>query len=76
MSDYVVIHQDGKKDLTLDTLKGYETKLPSESFMRVHKSYIVNMAHIDHIERNRIVIGDQRIPIGATYQKAFNERLG
>jgi len=76
MSDYVVIHQDGKKDMTLDTLKGYENKLPSESFMRVHKSYIINLAHIDHIERNRIVIGDQRIPIGATYQKAFNERLG
>ncbi len=76
LSDYVAIHVDGKKHLTLDTLKGYEEKLPKKSFVRVHKSYIINLSHIDHVERNRIVIGQDRIPVGATYQKAFNARLG
>lgn len=76
LSDYVVIHLDGKKHLTLNTLKSFENKLPSRSYVRVHKSYIVNLSFIDHIERNQIVIGDKRIPIGATYQKAFNQLLG
>jgi len=76
LSDYVAIHVDGKKHLTLDRLKAFESKLPSSSFVRVHKSYIINLAHIDHVERNRIVMGDQRIPVGATYQKAFVKRLG
>ena len=75
LSDYVVIHLEGKKHLTLSTLKGFEERLPSDKFIRVHKSFIINFSFINHIERNQIIIGDKRIPIGVTYQKAFIQRL-
>jgi two-component system LytT family response regulator len=43
--------------------------------MRVHKSYIVSLSKIEYIERNRIVIGDRRIPVSEGYKKAFWERI-
>jgi DNA-binding LytR/AlgR family response regulator len=61
--------------LTLDTLKNFNKTLPGDRFIRVHKSWIVALPHIDYIERNRIVIGDQRIPIGGTYQEEFWKRI-
>lgn len=75
LSDYVRIQTGKGPILTLDTLRNFAESLPQDQFMRVHKSWIVSFAKIDYIERNRIVIGDQRIPIGATYQKAFWEKI-
>ena len=50
-----------------------EKKLPSERFIRVHRSYIVNLDTIHTIERNRIVFGDTRIPVGDQYKDKFQE---
>lgn len=75
LSDYVRIQTTAGPVLTLDTLRNFAESLPSAQFMRVHRSWIVALARIDYIERNRIVIGNQRIPIGATYQKAFWEKI-
>ena len=74
LSDYVAIHlAGGKRVLTLDTLKNFETLLPNDKFRRIHKSYLINLTKIDFIERQRIVITGKHIPIGATYQKSFWE---
>ena len=43
--------------------------LPSPAFMRVHRSYIVNMKKIESVDRNRIVIGNQFIPISESYKE-------
>ena len=75
LSDYIQIHLEDKKILTLDTLKNFTGRLPSNNFTRVHKSFVINMDQIDHIERNQIIIGDKRIPIGGKYLKNFQERL-
>lgn len=75
LSDYVRIQTGEGPVLTLDTLKNFNKTLPGERFVRVHKSWIVALPHIDYIERNRIIIGDQRIPIGATYQEEFWKRI-
>ncbi len=75
LSDYVRIQTGEGPVLTLDTLKNFTETLPGERFVRVHKSWIVALPHIDYIERNRIVIGDQRIPIGGTYQEEFWKRI-
>ena len=71
LSDYVRIQTKKGPVLTLDTLKNFAESLPVSQFIRVHKSWIIAIPHIDFIERNRIMIGEQRIPIGATYQDGF-----
>lgn len=71
LSDYVAIQTKENKVLTLQNMKDFEQILPKNRFMRVHKSYIVSLEHIEFIERNRIVIEGEYIPIGATYKDAF-----
>ncbi len=73
LKDYVKIHTEGKLILTKTTMKNIIEKLPSGSFIRVHKSYIISLDKIDMIENSRIVIGNQRIPIGESYRSSFFE---
>jgi DNA-binding LytR/AlgR family response regulator len=73
LKDYVKIHTEGKHILTKTTMKNIIEKLPSDAFLRVHKSYIISLDKIDMIENSRIVIGNQRIPIGESYRSSFYE---
>lgn len=69
--DYVAIQKTNEKILTLENMKYFEKTLPSNQFVRVHKSYIISLDHISYIEKNRIVIGKEFIPIGGKYQDNF-----
>lgn len=51
-------------------------KLPSNQFLRVHKSFVVNVNFIKTVQRNRIVINDIRIPIGDSHKSEFFSVLG
>ncbi|MBP5217841.1 MAG: response regulator transcription factor [Bacteroidales bacterium] len=77
MKDYVKIHLDDGSDpvLSLMRLKTMEEKLPKDRFVRVQKSFIVRIPKIEAIERNHIVIGKNRIPIGETYREYLYEAL-
>ncbi|MEM6800943.1 MAG: LytTR family DNA-binding domain-containing protein [Bacteroidota bacterium] len=75
MGDYVSIYTESGRILTLENMKSFESRLAMEQFMRVHKSYLVAMDKIDFVEKNRIRIREELIPIGATYQEAFWKRL-
>jgi DNA-binding LytR/AlgR family response regulator len=76
MRDYVVIHTTTNgKIMTLQSIRSFQEQLPDNNFMRVHKSYLVSLDKIQFIERNRIVINDNYIPVGETYQEAFQQRL-
>lgn len=75
MADYVTIVTAAKKIHTLENLKHYEATLPSDRFMRVHKSYIIAMDKIAFVERNRAVILKEYIPVSDTYKKAFFEKV-
>jgi len=75
MGDYCTIHLSTGKVMTLEKLKSFTERLPSRQFCRVHKSYIVAIDKIDFIEKNRIQIADQLIPIGSTYEEAFKKLL-
>jgi len=57
------------------TLKAIEAKLPADKFMRVHRSYIINLDKVNTVERNRIVFGDKRITVSDQYKEAFNTFL-
>ena len=77
LKDYVKIHlNDGTQPvLSLMRLKNLEEKLPGDRFVRVHKSYIVQLSQIEAIERSHILIGSDRIPIGESYQPDLFQRL-
>ncbi len=75
LKDYIKIFTKEKTVLTLMPLKMMEGKLPSDKFVRVHRSYIVSISKIDSIERSRIIIGDNWIPIGDYYKDEFQKRL-
>ena len=74
LKDYVRIYtvDEQKSIMTLMNLKALEQSLPS-TFMRVHRSFIVNTSKIKIIERNRIVFGSKYIPISDSYKQAFND---
>ncbi|TKG97083.1 response regulator transcription factor [Puteibacter caeruleilacunae] len=75
LKDYIKIHLTDKSILTLNSLKKVQDKLPDDIFVRVHRSYIVSLARIDSIQRNRIVIGKDHIPLGENYRAAFNQKI-
>jgi two-component system, LytTR family, response regulator len=76
LKDYVSIYTINERILTLQTMKKMEETLPSHRFARVHKSYIVSLEKIEAIERQRISIGKELIPVGDSYQKDFMKMLG
>jgi len=76
LRDYVAIHTNAGKILTLESMKQMEASLPEDQFIRIHKSYIINRNRIDFIERGRIVIGTAYLPIGDTYKDKVREKLG
>lgn len=75
MADYVRIYTDAKRYTVYSSMKGIANKLPNNQFMRVHRSYIVNLSRINSIEDNTLVIGERLIPVGVTYQKTLMARL-
>lgn len=75
LKDYVKVYtkNDPKPVLSLTSLKLLESKLPESTFMRIHRSFIVNLEKIDTIERSRIVFGKVYIPVSDQYKEKFQE---
>lgn len=81
LQNYVVIHTTtSEKIIARQTLSSLEASLPTSAFARVHKSFIVALAHIHSVERGRIFIqasadAPLSIPVGEAYHSAFYGRL-
>ncbi|MBR1873121.1 MAG: response regulator transcription factor [Bacteroidales bacterium] len=78
MSEYLKIHVATRPDpvVVLLSMKKFEERLPSDKFMRVHKSYIINLSCISEVSKNRILLqGDVSVPIGDIYRPAFSAWL-
>lgn len=73
MSEYIKIHLlHSKPVMSLLSMKSIEVQLPSDRFMRVHRSYIVNLSKISVIERSRIIFdGNIYIPVSEQYKGVF-----
>lgn len=74
MSEYLRIYLEGnpRPIIVLLSMKKMEERLPSRTFMRVHRSYIINLKMIQEISKNRISLGDDtEIPIGDSYRDQF-----
>ena len=75
LKDYVkfCLEDNEKSILSLMSMKSLEENLPESKFMRVHRSFIVNLDKIKTIERNRIVFGKEYIPISENYKEKFHK---
>ena len=58
------------------SLKKLEEELPSNNFMRIHRSFIIGLDKIEAIERNHIVIGKEQIAIAPNYKDSLMEYIG
>jgi len=76
LRDYIAFHTTTGKILSLERMKNMDDLLPQNSFLRIHKSYIININNIDYIERGRIVINKEHLPIGETYKEIVRTKLG
>lgn len=77
LKDYVKIYIEGNQNPIVShiTMKTMEEMLPCDSFMRVHRSYIINTSKIKEIDHNRIVFYKVRIPVSDSYKDTFQEFL-
>ena len=76
MSEYLKIYLEGQKPvITLLSMKKMEENLPPY-FMRIHRSYIINLKKIQEVNKNRVIMdADTYLPIGDNYREAFNNYL-
>ncbi len=70
---YVKVYTKDKMLLTYDKLSAFEERLPSQQFMRVHKSYIVAILQIKRVEGNQLFIQKEVIPVGGNYRAMIRE---
>lgn len=75
LGDYIVINTDDSKYIVHNTMKGIESKLSPDKFLRVHRSYIVRLDRIETLDESVIVIKQKIIPIGGTYKSRLMNRL-
>jgi two-component system LytT family response regulator len=75
MKDYLRIVMPNKRIMTLQTFKNMLSTLPENQFCRIHKSYIISIDKIKAIERNHVIINNERIPIGESYKNDFFDKL-
>lgn len=77
LKDYVIIYTQKERFTIHSTMKDIEKKLPQDSFMRVHRSYILNLKKIKSIDSSIVIIeeSDKRVPIGGSYKEELFKRL-
>lgn len=75
LGDYVHIVTNHSKLIVYSTMRAVEEKFPAALFVRVHRSFIVNLKRVETIEDNTIILDNKYIPIGQTYLKEVFQRL-
>ncbi len=73
--NYVTIHAGKTKYLVLQNMKTFEEQLMPYQFIRIHKSYIISLAHVDTIEKSSVKIGQEEIPLSESYKESFQQFL-
>lgn len=73
--NYCKIHCKDKEHLLVMTLKDIEEKLTSNTLLRIHRSFIVNLSHIDEIATSHVVIAKKAIPLSADLKKKLLQHI-
>lgn len=76
LRDYIAFHTPAGKVLSLESMKKMETTLPPGIFTRIHKSYIINRNKIEFLDRGKVIINGQYLPVGDTYREKFMAWIG
>jgi DNA-binding LytR/AlgR family response regulator len=71
LKDYIKIYAGGRPIITLTSLKSIEEKLPSDQFIRVHRSFIISLSKIKSVQKSVVKIGEKEIPIGDSFRDPF-----
>lgn len=74
--DYVNIYTKKQKYTIHSTMKGMQQKLDDQRFIRIHRSYIVNVETIESFDENLVFIKNQVLPVGGNYKQQLMQRLG
>jgi DNA-binding LytR/AlgR family response regulator len=71
--NYITFNTKGRQIMALLPMNDILKMLPSENFVRIHKSFIISLKHIGIIEKARVIINGSPIPIGITYREQFSK---
>lgn len=75
LGDYIKLITETANLIVLSTMKAFEQQLPSEKFLRIHKSYIVNLEKIERFSSKNVEVGGQQIPLSRNKKIALTEAL-
>ncbi len=75
LGDYIHVVTDTQKHIVYTSIKTVSNRFPESRFLRIHRSFLVNIARIDAIEDNSILIADRTLTIGLTYLKDVFNRI-
>jgi two-component system LytT family response regulator len=75
LGDYVHLVTNRSKLIVYSTMRAIEEKFPAQRFVRVHRSFIINIDYVQALEDNSLLIKDKYIPIGQTYMRGLLQRL-
>jgi DNA-binding LytR/AlgR family response regulator len=76
LGDYVKVHLKSKTYVVNSTMKNIEDKLKrNKQFLRVHRSYIINLSFLENIESESAIVGGKIIPIGNKYKSELQSKL-
>ncbi len=73
--NYTTIVTAGSKYIVRSSLKDILERLPTDSFFRAHRSYVINLGHVQAIDLHQVKIGDQFIPLGKVFRDELIDRL-
>jgi DNA-binding LytR/AlgR family response regulator len=75
LKNYLAFHLRHKQIITYSTLKHLDEYLPTTDFIKIHRSYIVALRHIEKTDSLAVYLNDTNLPIGETYRTAFFESI-
>jgi DNA-binding LytR/AlgR family response regulator len=75
LGDYIKLITDNNKIMVLSTMKSFLKKLPEDQFIRIHKSYAVNVARIDKFNSTGVEIGGEQIPMSRLHKENLEKAL-
>ncbi|MBC7450069.1 MAG: response regulator transcription factor, partial [Cytophagales bacterium] len=73
LKDYVIFHTYEAQYVSMHGMKELEEKFPSEDFIRIHKSYIINIHKIQEVDGNQVKIYNRYIPVGRQFKSYFHK---
>lgn len=78
LKDYTKIHlaESKKPFVTLQSLKYFETRLPREDFIRIHRSYIISLRRVDTVSRKAVLLGETELPCSEHYRDLLYSIIG